>query len=227
MCGHSVGLVASPGVPLSRPAPLAVEQRGCWAKAGPRRAQCGGSAQARARKRRRKERRRAHVRRRRRRRRALDEFPRLDQMLPLLARAPRPPAHLHLLCVPLRAGQVERKTCHGVRSSACGPASAWGGGSGRARTQQATKKQRLTRRRLAGRWAHAPALERTRGAVADARCRKQRWSRHGEGGHARERGASSQAGSQHFGKSRKLLCLWGGKGVTEELLKKLVTCCGE
>ena len=40
-----MGPVASPGVPLSRPAPLAVEQRGCWAKGEPRRAQCGGSAQ--------------------------------------------------------------------------------------------------------------------------------------------------------------------------------------
>ena len=42
----------------------------------------------------------------------------------------------------------------------------------------------------------APALERTRGAVADARSRKQRWSRHCEGGRARERGARSHGGAQ-------------------------------
>ena len=60
-----------------------------------------------------------------------------------------------------------------------------GGASGSARTQQAAKKQRLTRRRLAGWWGNTPALERSRGAVADGEGgREQRWSRHGEGGHA-------------------------------------------
>lgn len=133
---------------------------------------------------------------RRRRRCSLDPFSRLDQMFPLLPRSPRALAHLHRFHAPARAGQIERKACHGARSSRVGPRPHWAGESGPARTEQAAKKQRLTLRRLAGR-GYAPALERTRGAVADARCRKQRWSRHCEGGHARERGARSQGGSQH------------------------------
>ena len=53
-CGHSAGPVASPGVPLAlRLSPRV--QLECWAKGGPWRTQCGGSAQVRARKRRRKE----------------------------------------------------------------------------------------------------------------------------------------------------------------------------
>ena len=100
---------------------------GARPRVGPRRAQCGGNAQVRAKKRRRKQR-RAHVPRRR--RCALDEFSCLDQMLPLLARTPRAPAHLHLLYAPLRAGQVERKACHGARSSACGRVRMGRGGGG-------------------------------------------------------------------------------------------------
>ena len=126
-CGHSVGagrLARS----ASRPAPLAVCAAGVLGpRVGPRRAQCEGSAQVRAKKRRRKQR-RAHMPRRR--RCALDEFSCLDQMLPLLARTPRAPAHLHLLYAPLRAGQVERKACHGARSSACGPRPHGAGGGG-------------------------------------------------------------------------------------------------
>ena len=140
-------------------------------------------------------------RRRRRRRRSLDPFSRLDQMFPLPARSPGALAHLHRFHALARAGQIERNACHGARSSRVGPHPRWAGESGPARTQQAAKKQRLalrrllTLRRLAGR-GDTPALERTRGAVADARCRKQRWSRHCEGGRARERGARSHGGSQ-------------------------------